>query len=203
MEETNNQDITPTGQEETESPRWVRQGKSLHKPHVPNFAPPTKREPPPIIDATHRRPQVEPQRKPRDTEVIAQKRAELERLQFELDAADRERRALESRLYSVENQISGLSQQLSTNLAHTQRLESRELPERFTLLFRQYLNNALGPQDSDDFCRLGTMLSNKKLLLSALQTEAKALDDQLLILEKEKEELREKLGPDDVETESV
>jgi hypothetical protein len=190
-----NQDLTAAELEEPARPE--RQGKGLVKIDKSLFSTGDREKTKPaIINTEHRRPEPEPPRKVKDTEIIAAKRLELARLEFELENADRERRSLENRLEGVEHEISARTRQLTNIAAECQRVESKELREQFLLLFKRSMHGALGPLDSDNFARVGLMLANRKLLMSALQSEAKELDDQLVVLEKEAAELREKLGPD-------
>jgi hypothetical protein len=183
--------------EQEEPARPDRQGKGLARIQTLTFSTDAGEKPKPaIIDTTHRRPEPEPPGKVKDTEIIAAKRAELARLELELEIADRERRTLEIRLEGVEHEINARTSQLTIIATNIQRVESKELPEQFLLLFKRSLHGALGPHDSDTFVRVGLTLANRKLLMSALQSEAKELDDQLVVLEKEAAELREKLGPD-------
>jgi hypothetical protein len=81
-------------------------------------------------------------------------------------------------------------------------VEDKQLPAQFMLLFKRSLYGELGPQDLATFARVGLTLSNKKLLLSVFRAEAEDLDDELVVLEKQAAELREKLGPD-AETEAA
>lgn len=177
--------------------RTERQGKGLCK--IDNFpyqkGDRAKPEPPAVINTQHRRP-PEPPRKKKDNEIIAAKRAELQRLELEVKTADRERELLESRLEAVQHQIAARTRQLTTIASEALRLEDKSLPEEFLLLFRRSLYGGLGPHDLDNFARVGLMLSNRKLLLSLLQSEEKPLADQLAFLQGEAAELRAKLGPE-------
>jgi hypothetical protein len=194
-------DHQPIEQEEPSRPE--RRGRGLAKIATLTFTTPDGEKPKPaVISTEHRRP--EPPRKVKDTEIIAAKRKELLRLELELENADRERRSLEIRLEGVRHEINARTRQLTNIAAECQQVESKGLPEQFLLFFRRSLHGALGPHDSDTFARVGLTLANRKLLMSALQSEAKVLDDELVVLEKEAAELREKLGPDfDAESEAA
>jgi hypothetical protein len=155
-----------------------------------------KQKPAAIINVEWRPPTLPPPTPIKDTALIAQKRAELARLELEVTNADRERRDLVRKLEGIEHQINARTGQLSGVATNIARVEDKHLPAQFMLLFKRSLYGELGPQDLATFARVGLTLSNKKLLLSVFRAEAEDIDDALVILEKQAAELREKLGPD-------
>jgi hypothetical protein len=158
MEDSTNQE--PTELTETTEPERVdRVGPGLARIQTFTVTTGAEKQPPAIINTEHRRPEPQPPRKVKDTEIIAAKRAELARLELELKIADRERRALEIRLEGVEHEINARTRQLTIIATDIQRVESKELPEQFLLLFKRSLHGALGPHDSDNFARVGLMLA--------------------------------------------
>jgi hypothetical protein len=195
-----NNDIDSSELTEQEE-RPERQGRGLARIQTFTITQPGEKTKPREITTEHKRPSLPPPRKVRDSELIAAKKAELARLEFELLEDERARQSVENRLQGVLHEIDVRVRQLKVIAGECARVESKELPEQFLLLFRKSLYGGLDTHDLATFVRIGAMLSNKKLLLSMLQSEARPLDDELVFLEKEKEELRAKLGPD-AETEA-
>jgi hypothetical protein len=199
--QTDQEQIEPTEQEEPA--RTARQGSGLVKiDRFPYKTVDREKQKPAVINTEWRPPALKAPVPIKDTALIAQKRAELERLALEVANADRLRRDLVRELEGIEHQINARTGQLDGVATNIARVEDKQLPAQFMLLFKRSLYGELGPQDLATFARVGLTLSNKKLLLSVFRAEAEDIDDALVILEKQAAELREKLGPD-AETEAA
>jgi hypothetical protein len=196
----NQSDQDPTEVAETEAPeRPPRQGRGLVTVQNPygSKGGGEKPEPPRIINTTYTPPESEPPKPLKDTPAIAEKRKELARLELELKLADRERQALVRQLGQIQHEIDVKVGHLNWTAASISLVENKkDLRSRFVMLFKKSQYGQLDPHDAQDFARVGVILANQEFLSKYLRAEAADIDEALATLEKQGDELREKLGPD-------